>query len=165
MVTRPILLTILLVPLIAACNAPSDSAANESAKAAGIGQPSACSVLTKADAEKALGHPAERLASDGGPAALDICQFGYQGERIADAGNVSVTIYPVDSGSLQSGVTESGYAIEPIDGVGEKAFWAEGAGLYVETRGKTALYLLGGAKVKDAKQASIALARATINRI
>ena len=88
-------------------------AAVETAEASGAG---ACEVLTQADAAKALGREVDKMAGDGGPAALDMCQYGYQGERMMDTDQATVTVQPVDLASLKKGVTDQGFAVEPVGG-------------------------------------------------
>ena len=160
---------LLLLPLAAtACgdSAPFDNAARapRAPAATATAAPRACDVLLEADAEKALGRKVQRLPNDGGPAGLDICQYGYQGERLADAGNVSVTLQPVDIASLRKGVVDAGGKPEPVDGLGDSAFWTADYGLYVGKGDRTAIYLLGAGGMTDAKAGSIALARATSSR-
>ncbi len=149
-------------------SSPENAAATAAASPAPAAAPAsakACDVLTEADAEKALGHDADRLPNDGGPAALDICQYGYQGERIMDAGNVSVTVHPVDFASMKKGVTDAGYSVEPVDGLGDQAFWSSDVGLYVGKGNRTAIYLLGIGSEKADKDRTIALAKATLSRL
>ena len=127
----------------------------------------ACDVLTLADAKAALGrdHDVEKLDADGGPAGLDICQYGYQGEAMLDMGNVSVTIQPVDLASVKKGAEEQGYKLEPVIGIGDEAYYSADIGLYVGKGGRTAIYLLAANGMTDAKERSMALARATVGRL
>ncbi|TFI56503.1 hypothetical protein E2493_19835 [Sphingomonas parva] len=157
---------LLLCLALTACgdSASSDAATKPVEAAAKTAAPRACDVLTSADAEKALGRAVQRLPNDGGPAGLDICQYGYQGERIADAGNVSVTLQPVDIASLRKGVVDAGGTPEPVVGLGDSAFWTADYGLYVGKGNRTAIYLLGAGGMADAKARSIELARATSGR-
>ena len=134
------------------------------AQASASRQVRACDVLTRADAETALGHAVEQLPNDGGPAGLDICQYGYQGERLTDGGNVSVTLKPVDIASLRKAVDETGASTEPVPGLGDSAFWTPDYGLYVGKGNQTAIYLLGAGGMSDAKARSVALAQATSSR-
>lgn len=157
---------LLLMPAaLAACGdstpAAKAPASAESSAAAGA---RACDVLTQADAEQALGKPVRPMPNDGGPAGLDLCQYGYQGERIADAGNVSLTLQPVDIASLRKGVTDAGGTAEPVAGLGDSAFWSADYGLYVGKGDRTGIYLLAAGGMTDARERVIALARATSGR-
>jgi hypothetical protein len=127
----------------------------------------ACDVLTLADARMALGreHDVEQLDADGGPAGLDICQYGYQGEAMLDTGNVSVTVQPIDLASVKAGAEEQGYKLEPVIGVGDAAYYSPDIGLYVGKGNRTAIYLLAANGMTDARERSITLARATVSRL
>src|SRR5687768_7964429 len=116
---------------LAGCGGSDAAPANDSvaAETADASSAKACDVMTQADAAKALGREVTKMASDGGPAALDMCQYGYQGERMMDTGQASVTVQPVDLASLKKGVTDQGFAVEPVAGVGDEAFWSPEAGL------------------------------------
>ena len=157
-----------LLSVLAGCGDSAPSSGNASAPAAAAATPAAgaraCDVLTQADAEKALGKAVQRMPNDGGPAGLDICQYGYQGERIADAGNVSLTLQPVDIASLRKGVTDAGGTAEPVGGLGDDAFWSPDYGLYVGKGNSTGIYLLAAGGMTDARERAIALARATSER-
>ena len=142
---------------------PADNAAVASQRPAAV--PKACDVLTEADAKFALGRDVNRLQNDGGPAGLDICQYGYQGERLADMGQVSVTVQPVDLDSAIAAAREQGYELEPVNGVGDEAFYSSQIGLYVGKGNRTAIYLLGAGGLKDAKERTVAVARATADRL
>ena len=48
-----------------------------------------------------------------------------------DAGQATVTVYPLDLASLREQVLAQGYKVEPVPGLGDEAFWSEEAGLYV----------------------------------
>lgn len=162
-----------LIAALAACSGeestPASNATRASANstAAAVAGTSACDVLTLADARMALGREAdvEKLDADGGPAGLDICQYGYQGEAMLDMGNVSVTVQPVDLASVKKGAEEQGYELEPVIGVGDAAYYSPDIGLYVGKGNKTAIYLLAANGMNDAKERSIALARATVGRL
>lgn len=127
----------------------------------------ACDILTQADASKALGRDVTKLDASGGAGGYDICQYGYQGERMMDSGNVSVTVHPVDLASLKQGVLAEGYKPEPVPGVGDEAFWTREAGLYVGKGNRSAIYLLGigGASDEQNRAKAIELAKATIGRL
>ena len=146
------------------CGDSSPSAPASSAETAAASGVRACDVLTQADAEKALGQTVQRMPNDGGPAALDICQYGYHGERLADVGNVSVTLKPIDIASVRKGVVDAGETPEPVEGLGDSAFWSPNYGLYVGKGNRTAIYLLGANGLTDTKARSIDLARATSSR-
>jgi hypothetical protein len=162
--------------LLAAAAAGCSSGSNQSASTGELGEgnsaaasadaaPRACDVLTQEDAARALGRHAEKLASDGGPAGLDICQYGYQGERIADMGNVSVTVQPLDLASVKSGAEAQGFRFEPVSNLGDAAFYSADVGLYVGKGDRTAIYLLAANGMTDPKAKVIALARETIGRL
>ena len=161
-----------LAALTAACSAgktDSSSQANqltESTASATQGT-SACAVLTQGDAEKVLGRPATKLAATGGAAGLDICQYGYQGERMLDMGTASVTVHPVDLGSMKQGVVGEGYKPEPISGIGDQAFWTKEAGLYVGKGNRTGIYIvgIGGATDAQNKDKAIELAKSTVSKL
>lgn len=157
-----------IAALVAAgCSQQSEAPAGESAATveAPSSVPKACDILTEADAKEALGRDVERLPNDGGPAGLDICQYGYQGERLADLGQASVTVQPVDLASAIAGAKEQGYELEPVSINGEEAYYSREIGLYVGKGNRTAIYLLGAGGLKDAKERTVALALATSGRL
>ena len=160
-----------LVLAASACGGPGGDAANETEQAqatpAAAGGAQACDILTAADAKAVLGRDVEKLQSSGGPAGLDICQYGYQGERMMDMGQATVTLQPLDIGSLRQGVLDQGYQAEPVPGLGDQAFWSKDAGLYVGKGNRTAVYLVGvgGEDEADNKRRAIELARATAARL
>jgi hypothetical protein len=127
----------------------------------------ACDVLTQADAEAVLGHKVEKLNATGGAAGYDICQFGYQGEKLMDTGQATVTLHAVDLGSMKKGVEDQGYSVEAVPGLGDQAFWSKDIGLYVGKGNRTAIYLAGtgGASDDENKAKEIALAKATVSRL
>lgn len=152
--------------LLASCGGGGDKSGNSAAPAAAVASgTAACDVLTEADAERALGHKVTKLPATGGAAGFDICQYGWDGERIADTGNVSVTVHPNPIADFRKSVGDSGMKMEPVAGVGDEAFWAEGVGLYVGKGGRTALYIIGGKGVADQKAAATELARSTVSRL
>lgn len=161
----------LLVLSLAGCSDrdPAPPAGKVAAETASTNTPGpvACSVLTLADAKLALGRETdvEKLEADGGPAGLDICQYGYQGDAMLDMGNVSVTVQPVDLASVKAGAEAQGYKLEPVMGVGDAAYYSSDIGLYVGKGNKTAIYLLAAHGMPDAKERSISLARATVGRL
>src|SRR5687767_313584 len=121
-----------LITVVAATLAAS-ACSQETAVPANSAQPTttsataasrACDVLTSADARAALGRDVQRLPNDGGPAGLDICQYGYQGERVADSGTVSVTVQPVDITTAIASAKAQGYELEPIAGLGDEAYYS-----------------------------------------
>lgn len=154
---------------LAGCGGPDSAPANDGAavETAAASGAKACDVLTQADAARALGREVTKMATDGGPAALDMCQYGYQGERMMDTGQATVTVQPVDLASLRKGVADQGFAVEPVAGLGDEAFWSEQAGLHVGRGNRSAIYLVGvgGADPADNKQRAIDLARATVARL
>ena len=162
-----------LASVVTGCSGSTDNPAEPSknssvsTQSAEAGIPKSCEVLTQADAAKALGHEVQRLENDGGPANLDICQYGYEGERMMDTGNASVTIHPIDIGSLRKGVTDQGFTAEPVSGLGDEAFWSKEAGLYVGKGNHTAHYLaaVGGENDEQGKARVLKLAQATVSRL
>ena len=159
---------LVILAILTACSdqevAPPVDEQPSNAEAAATGS-KACELLTSEVAARALGRPVKKLASDGGPAGLDICQYGYEGERLSDTGNVSVTVQPLDLASLKAGAQAQGYKLEPITGVGDAAYYSTDIGLYVGKGQRTAIYLLGAGGMTDAKERSIALAKASIDRL
>ncbi|MEO6359176.1 MAG: hypothetical protein ABIO43_01205 [Sphingomicrobium sp.] len=141
---------------------PPSNGAEQSVAATGS---QACNVLTPQAAEKALGRKVEKLSNDGGAAGLDICQYSYQGERLMDTGNVSVTFYPLDLASFKSQAEAQGYKFEAIPGIGDAAYYSPDVGLYVGRGNRTAIYLLGAGGMDDARDRVIALAKETASRI
>lgn len=164
-----------LLCLLAAMSACSDkpgqspSATNQAGDQAesplAEGSAKACDVLTRESAAKALGRDVQKLDNSGGPAGQDICQYGYQGERLADMGNVSVTVHSVDLASVIEGAKAQGYTLEPIEGLGDAAWYSADVGLYVGKGQRTAHYLLGANGMDDPKEKIIALARDTAGRL
>lgn len=151
---------------LAACGSQGD---NETT-AAPAAKPSAssskaCDILTEVDAARALGRPVEKLAATGGAAGLDICQYGYQGEKLLDMGQVSVTLHANPIAALKQGVVKEGYDAEEMPDIGDEAFWSPQLGLYVGKGGRTALFMIGSHDIKDSKAPAIALARATVDRM
>ena len=159
------LITVAMLARATACSqdaaAPTNSIRPEAAAAA----TTACDLLTAADAKTALGRDVQRMPSDGGPAGLDTCQYGYQGEGLADVGQVSVTVQPIDLDSLIAAAREQGYEVEPVSGIGDEAYYSREIGLYVGKGDRSAIYLLGAGGLSDAKQRTVALARATAGRL
>ena len=154
-----------LAVALAACSQDAAAPAGNSIAEAPAAKSTACDLLTPAEARAALGRDVERLSSAGGPAGLDICQYGYRGGRLADSGTVSVTVQPVDIASVKAGAHAQGYVLEPVSGIGDEAYYSREIGLYVGKGNRTAIYLLGAEGLKDAKERSIALARATSGRL
>lgn len=151
-----------------ACSQDAAAPANRTDPAsstAATATPKACDLLTEADARAALGRDVERLPNDGGPAGLHICQYGYQGERLMDTGTVTVTVQPVDIASAIEGARAQGYDLEPLAGIGDEAYYSREVGLYVGKGDRTAIYLLGAGGLSDAKERTLALARATAGRL
>lgn len=158
----------LLVCMVAAAGCSDEAAAPPDGEPAVArrAQSTACDILTLADAKAALGRDDVRnLKADGGPAGLDICQYGYQGDALADMGNVSVTVQPLDLGSVRKAAEDQGYRLDPVAGVGDAAYYSADIGLYVGKGNRTAIYLLGANGMSDARERSIALARATQARL
>ena len=163
---RAVALPLLGFALLAGCGDKSAGNASGGAPSASASAsaPAACSVLTEADAEKALGHKVKKLPATGGAGGFDICQYGWEGEHIADTGNVSVTVHANPLSDFRKSVGASGMAMEPVAGVGDGAFWTP-AGLYVGKGSRTGLYIIGGAGIADQKAAAVALAKATVDRL
>ena len=158
--------------LLGACSGGGDNHSDndvqpEQARAASAGAAKACDILTEAAAEQALGRDATKMESTGGPMGLDMCQYGYQGERVMDTGQATLTIQPVDIGSLRKGVTDQGWTAEPVEGLGDEAFWSKDAGLHVGKGNRTAIYLVGvgGEDEAKAKDRALGLARATVAKL
>jgi hypothetical protein len=145
----------------------NDETATQAGRTSKLAPSDACSVLHQADAEEALGHKAEKLAADGGTANLDICQFGFQGERLMDSGHVSLIMHANSLEAMQQGVAAEKAPMEKVQGIGDGAIYTPGFGLYVGKGGRTAIYMLGvgGITPAETKDRTIALAKATIGRI
>jgi hypothetical protein len=141
----------------------SGNASGTAQTAAASGSIHACDLLTEADAEKALGHKVTKLAATGGAAGYDICQYGWEGEHIADTGNVSVTLHDNPIAAFRKSVGTAGMKMETVPGLGDDAFWAEG--LYVGKGNRTALYIIGGKGISDQRAAATDLARSTVGRL
>jgi hypothetical protein len=169
---RAVPLLIVLAAGLSACSETPEqtsSTTNQASEQAGLSTPgkgsTACEVLTNEAAAKALGRDVQKLDSSGGPAGLDMCQYGYQGERIADMGNVSVTVHPLDLASVIDGAKAQGYELEPVTGLGDAAWYSADVGLYVGKGQRTAHYLLAANGMEDPKGKVIALANDTIGRL
>jgi len=165
-------LFVLMLAAATACSDTSKPAAQDGGSTAEDGAPltstagsKACDILTRADAEEALGRAVEKLDNQGGAAGQDICQYGYQGERLTDMGNVSVTVEPVDLASVIEGAKAQGYVLEPVEGVGDAAWYSTDVGLYVGKGQRTAHYLLGANGLGDPKPKLIVLATETVGRL
>ncbi|MEO5773540.1 MAG: hypothetical protein ABIQ32_05415 [Sphingomicrobium sp.] len=156
----------LAVLALSACGSGGGSGGNRDATTtvakAGV---TACDILKAEDVERVLGRPVKKLDATGGAGALDICQYGYQGEKLLDMGQASVTLHGNSLAEMKTGVEREGYDTEEIADLGDRAFWSMQSGLYVEKGGRTALYLVGANGMKDSKAPSIALARATVDRM
>ena len=148
-----------------ACSQEAAAPTNSTQPKAPTAATKACDLLTAAEAKTALGRDAQRMPSDGGPAGLDICQYGYQGDRLADVGQVSVTVQPVGLNSVIAAAKEQGYELEPVAGIGDEAYYSREIGLYVGKGNRSAIYLLGAGGLSDAKERTVALARATAGRL
>ena len=160
------LITVALLAMAAAsCSQDAAGPGNSTQPKAAAAVPKACDVLTAVDAKAALGRDVQRMPNDGGPNGLDICQYGYQGERLADSGQVSVTLQPVDLDSLIAAAREQGYDVEPVPGIGDEAYYSREVGLHVGKGNRSAIYLLGAGGLSDAKERTVALARATADRL
>jgi hypothetical protein len=165
-------LFVLLLTATAACSDNGKPAVQDGGSTAEDGAPftrtagsKACDLLTWADAEKALGRAVAKLDNQGGSAGQDICQYGYQGERLTDMGNISVTVEPVDLASVIEGAKAQGYVLEPVEGVGDAAWYSADVGLYVGKGQRTAHYLLGANGLADPKPKLVALAKETVGRL
>lgn len=163
------IICLFVIAALAGCSGGEPAATSNEPKEAG-GEPvaagsSACELLTQEAAAKALGREVKKLDNDGGPAGLDICQYGYQGERLTDMGNVSVTVQPLDLASVKSGAEAQGYKFETVPGLGDAAYYSSEVGLYVGKGNRTAIYLLAANGMEDQKAKVIALARETAARL
>lgn len=145
--------------------AGNDSVAATATPASAKAGARACDVLKAEDVARVLGREVKNLEASGGAGQLDICQYGYQGEKLMDMGQASLTIHPNKLADMKAGVANEGYKTEDVAGIGDAAFWSPDAGLYVEKGGRTAIYIVGGNGMKDPKGPSEALARATIDRM
>ncbi len=72
---------------------------------------------------------------------------------------------PVDLDSLIAAAREQGYELAPVAGIGDEAYYSREIGLYVGKGSRSAIYLLGAGGLSDAKERTLALARATADRL
>lgn len=166
---RPFVSLVLIAAVLGGCGQPSsptgNNGATETGTAVATSGSEACEVLTQADAGRALGREVKKFDATGGAAGLDICQFGYEGEKLMDAGQVSVTIMPADLASMRAGLEREKATIEEVAGVGDAAIYTPEFGLYVGKGNRTAVYILGAGGMTDGKERTIALAKATVGRL
>ena len=151
--------------LLVACGPQGGGQDKAAPSAIATASSNACDILTEADAARTLGRPVKKLDATGGAAGLDICQYGYQGEKLLDAGQARVTLHDRPIAAMKQGVVAEGYDAEEVIGVGDEAFWAPQSGFYVGKGGRTALFIVGAGDIKDSKAPTIALARATVGRM
>jgi len=151
-------LVVATTALLSGCGQSGTSASTAESQSTTKNEPSvrACDLLSQSDAEQVLSHPVEKLNATGGAAGLDICQYGYEGERIIESGNVSVILHEQPLEAMRTGVTQSGYRAEPVAGMND-AFWSDESGLYVSKGGRTAIINLGAGGMTDAKARAVAL--------
>lgn len=154
-----------VMAMLAACGSNGGEQNKATSSATATASSKACDILTEADAARTLGHPVKKLDATGGAAGLDICQYGYQGEKLLDMGQASVTLHDSPIAAMKQGVVAEGYDAEEVIGVGDEAFWAPQSGFYVGKGGRTALFIVGAGDIKDSKAPTIALARATVGRM
>ena len=155
------------VVALAACGqGDRDDAGSKTAAApAASAAPDACSLVTKADAEAAIGATVTGPEKSSGMGTMDQCQYLYSGERLADQGAVTVQVYPVDIASQQKAFAEAGEAMEPVSGIGQAAFWVPGhSALHVGKGNVTASFSVTRQGI-DMKAASRALAEKGVARL
>lgn len=125
----------------------------------------ACDVLDKASVDSVMGRDMGAPASN----TDTMCQYMWSGEKLADQAMATLTIHGVPLGALEPGLKEMNAVITPVSGIGERAFWAEGYGLYVEHGGRSGIYVAGQGVGESERAANVAkteaLAKATAGKL
>lgn len=165
------LVLIAIVATQAGCN-PSDDKAKATATPPGRpaatggapGDADPCTLVTRAEAEAALGGVVQGPERASGFGQFSQCQYLASGERLVDVRSLTVQVHPVDFASKRKAFVDSGEPIEAVSGIGEAAFWVPGHGfLYVQKGGLT-LGLAVQRQAIDALSASKELAAKVLAR-
>ena len=143
----------------------SDTDDADKAPAQAAAAPDACSLVTKADAEAAIGATVTGPDTSSGMGTMDQCQYLWSGEGLTDQGAVTVQVEAIDFASKRKAFVDGGEAIEPLTGIGEAAFWVPGhSALYVGKGKVTASFSVTRQGI-DMKAASRALAEKGVARL
>ncbi len=102
----------------------------------GANVPDPCSLVTREDAETALGLKASGPEKNSGFGQFQQCQYTANGQRISDIRSVTIQVHPVDFASMRKAYAEQGEKIEPVTGIGEAAFWSPNQSFLFIQRGK-----------------------------
>ena len=153
------------VAALAACGEQDKADAPAPTASASAKAPDACSLMTKADAEAAIGATVTGPQKSSGMGTMDQCQYLYSGERLADQGAVTVQVYPVDIGSQQKAFADAGVKSEPVTGIGESAFWAPSQSALFVGKGAVSVSFSVSRQGIDMKAASRALAEKGLARL
>lgn len=149
-----------LLVLLSACN-NENTATNSSKPDSTVQQKTdtkdvkACNLLTESDAKSILGN-----AIQPGMQTETMCQYVSAAEELSKTGeNVSVT-YHQNAGSefdkyIADTETSTGVKPEPLEGIGDRAAWAEGS--LIVKKSSDLLVIIVGKKME--KEAHIAEAR------
>ena len=151
---------------LAGCGERGGESSGQTTQAsAATAAPDPCTLVTKAEAEAAIGAAVTGPAKGGGMGQFDQCQYLYSGERLTDQGAVTVQVQAVDLASKQKAFADGGEAIEPLAGLGDGAFWVPGhSALYVGKGNVTASFSVTRQGI-DMKAASRALAEKGVARL
>lgn len=162
---------ILAALTLAACSGGTpDSSTGNSAGAAGkvaaaAGGARPCAVIDKASVDKVIGRDMGQPATDN----TGMCQYLWSGEKPSDQALATLTIHDTTLAALEPGLTEMKAEMEPVTGIGDRAFFAKGYGLYVEHNGRSGIYIAATGLGDDNETANVAmtkqLAEATVDKL
>ena len=133
--------------------------------ASGASRPDPCSLVTREEAETALGLKATGPEKNSGFGQFEQCQYLASGERLVDIRSVTVQVHPIDFASVRRAYAEQGEKIEPVEGIGEAAFWAPGQGFLIVQKGKITVGFAVHRSEADLLKASRELATRGLTRI
>lgn len=167
--------TVLVFCLLATMNFCSSCSNNESQEKAQskdssvqkneVKNTQACSLLTEADAKQILGN-----AIQPGMQSSTMCQYVSASEELSKTGeNVSLTFHQNAGSEYEKYVSDmeksTGTTTEPVQGVGEKAAWADGS--LIVKQGDDLLVIIVGKKMEKAKHINAAksLANSILSRM
>jgi hypothetical protein len=142
-----------------------DGTTSPPAAASAAAAPDPCSLITKAEAEAAIGAAVTGPDKSSGMGNFDQCQYQYSGERLTDVGAVTVQVEAVDLASKQKAFADAADPTEPVSGIGDAAFWAPGhSALFVGKGNLTTSFSVTRQGI-DMKAASRALAEKGVARL
>ncbi len=125
----------------------------------------ACSLLTEADAKQILGN-----AIRPGMQSSTMCQYVSASEELSKTGeNVSLTLHQNAGPEFEKYVSDmeksTGTTTEPVQGVGEKAAWADGS--LIVKQNDDLLVIIVGKKMEKAEHINTAktLANSILSRM